>query len=226
MKQLRLSELYVSIQGEGPRAGQPTTFVRFAGCNLKCPLWPCDTQHAIDPKIFEKEQRLLLPEDLVTETPNYPKNVCLTGGEPFIQNQEALERYVGYLSDLDHTVETFTNGTIRYPEWAFDQLGFVMDWKLPGSGEDPYNRVRLENLVQLKKTDRVKFVISDGNDFGVAMELWHKYHDWTEATFTAGVAWGKLETEELVSWMLRMELPWELNVQVHNYIWNREKRGI
>ncbi len=223
---LRLSEIYPSIQGEGPNAGTPTTFVRFAGCNLKCPGWPCDTQHAIDPKIFQREQRMVSPETLADEVPKFPRNVCLTGGEPFIQPKEDLERLVDQLLVRGHSVECFTNGTIFYPDWFLNKVAIVMDWKLPGSGEEVHNLNRTMNADRLKPYDYIKFVIKDWDDFLVAKDIWHTWKNKSSATWSAGVVWGELELADLVQWILAYELPWQLNVQIHNYIWDRDKRGI
>jgi len=70
---MRLSELYTSIQGEGPRVGQPVQFMRFAGCNLRCPSWPCDTQHAIDAARYRHEWETVTPEELAGRVPAWPK---------------------------------------------------------------------------------------------------------------------------------------------------------
>ncbi len=223
---LRLSELYPSIQGEGPNAGTPTSFVRFAGCNLRCAGWPCDTQHAIQPHIFQREQQLVTPEELADNVPDFPRNICLTGGEPFIQHKEDLERLVDQLLVRSHSVECFTNGTIIYPDWFLNKVSIVMDWKLPGSGEDPFNLNRQVNAAKLKPNDYIKFVIKDWDDFIAAKQIWEEWHSKTHAIWSAGVVWSELELADLVQWILAYKLPWQLNVQIHNYIWDREKRGI
>jgi len=224
---LRLSEVYQSIQGEGPRAGVPTTFVRFAGCNLKCPGWPCDTPHAIDPRIFEKEQELLTVDQLLERIPEWPRNVCLTGGEPFLQKNDELKDLTEKLWQRQQNVEVFTNGTLEYPDWAINDIDFIMDWKLPGSGEAGVNiGNRLKNLRRLKYEDMIKFVIKDRNDYLEAKEVYGRYKGETDALWSFGVVWGALENAELIEWVLRDKLDWRLNLQVHNYIWDRDKRGI
>lgn len=223
---MRLSEIYTSIQGEGPRAGTPTRFIRFAGCNLRCPLWPCDTQHAIQPAIFEKEQVHYTPMGLLEAVAPWPNLLCLTGGEPFIQKKDELEKFVDLATVFGYTVECFTNGTIEYPDWAIEKVHFIMDWKLPGSGEDHTNQVRVENAKRLKDGDYIKFVISDREDYETAKRLYQQFDSKVKAVWSYGAAWGKIETQELVEWAIKDELPWQLNVQVHNYIWDRDKRGI
>src|SRR5690348_12888833 len=115
---LRLSETYTSFQGEGPNTGMRTQFVRFAGCNFKCPGWACDTPHAIDPKIFTKEQRPYEPQELADYVLGFrTQHICLTGGEPFLQNQTELNDFVVALVREGCTVEVFTNGSLK---WADD----------------------------------------------------------------------------------------------------------
>lgn len=232
---LRVSEVYPSVQGEGPNVGRPTVFIRFGGCNLRCPLWPCDTQHAIDPK-YRAEWSKLTPaqvRDIATGT-HWGSRVdfCLTGGEPFLQQHEALKGLVFEL--LNHgTVECFSNGTIGYPGWAVNRVSFVMDWKLPGSGEDSYNETRIENFDRLIMSDMaeehsIKFTIADRFDYDEAKHLYWSYRmavRWPGKVY-AGVVWGQLENAELVEWIMHDQLPWYLNVQVHNHIWDRTQRGI
>ena len=96
MPQLRVSEMYCSIQGEGTNMGTPTMFLRFAGCNMRCPGWPCDTPHAIEPSIWLKESEKFEIQGLVDRiqatTGVGVKNICWTGGEPFIQPLAELQR--------------------------------------------------------------------------------------------------------------------------------------
>src|SRR3954453_605533 len=98
---LRLLEPYPSTQGEGPNVGKLTQFVRFAGCNLKCPGWPCDTPFSIDPAQYRNEMQLVTARTLARSvfaefTATGAENICLTGGEPTLQPQGEL--YV-FLSD-------------------------------------------------------------------------------------------------------------------------------
>src|ERR1035437_10659165 len=162
---MRISEIYLSIQGEGPRVGEPTIFVRFAGCNLKCAAWPCDSQFAIDPQYREEWQQKTPSEIhdmiLVACANTSLVNICLTGGEPFLQQKEELKELVDKLQDTEGigTIECFSNGTLEYPVWALEQISFVMDWKLPGSGEQSDVPNRLLNFSQFTEKDTIKFTI-------------------------------------------------------------------
>jgi len=230
---MRIDEIYVSVQGEGPRVGLPTVFTRFGGCNLRCPGWPCDTQHAIQPE-FRNTWTKVTPNEVyqsvVYQMDNTPKmNVCLTGGEPFLQNSKELKVLTDLL--LDHsgigTLECFSNGTIAYPSWAFEDIHFIMDWKLPGSGEDPLDEKRITNLMGLGEKDSIKFVIKDQEDFNVAREVYHKYVEGkSPVQVFYGVAWDCISNADVIDMVLTAQLPWRLNMQIHNIIWDRNLRGI
>jgi 7-carboxy-7-deazaguanine synthase len=229
---LKLSEIYTSIQGEGPGVGQPTQFVRFAGCNLRCPGWPCDTQHAIDPKLYRSEWRSVEVEYLLQSVESWPKSVTLTGGEPLLQPMNELAVFANGLLQEGWSIDMFTNGTFELPTWAAHyRVRVIMDWKLSGSGEDPENETRISNLLRLGRNDAIKFVVSNREDFDASLEMWEKYVNTRFDTYYSphlymGAAWGKLDEKQLVEWMLDNKLTqWKLNVQMHNYIWPRDERG-
>lgn len=234
---MRVSEVYASVQGEGPRVGAPTIFVRFAGCNLRCPGWPCDTPHAIDPALYRKEWRNIEPLDLyelVAGQPHYNtiQNICLTGGEPFLQPHNELESFVQDLMEDGKTIECFSNGTLEYPLWAAERIKFVMDWKLPGSGEvykieDLPNSMMYRNYQLLYDSygHAVKFTVASKEDFEYARSIWSILPKVDMDVYVSPV-WGAVEPKELVTWLLDSGEQWKLNMQVHNFIWDRNQRGI
>jgi 7-carboxy-7-deazaguanine synthase len=232
---MRVSEIYLSVQGEGPRVGSPTVFVRFGGCNLRCPLWPCDTQHAIDPK-YRNEWQQMVPERVFEEIERTASgqqwyNVCFTGGEPFLQPDHELDQLINLLVHDGQgvmNVECFSNGTLPYTALAREQICFIMDWKLPGSGEaDTGTEERISNFGGLSWKDAVKFTIADRDDYEQAKRVYYAYKDVNDMpTWFYGVVWGKLDNAELVKWVLEDGLPWRHNMQVHNMIWDRTQRGI
>lgn len=235
---MRIDEIYLSVQGEGPRVGIPTVFIRTGGCNLRCPGWPCDTLHAVLPENRHDWKRMepaqVVKEFVKLRNGNHAVNACITGGEPFLQKDGELEELVNLLCSQSIvrnqavTVECFSNGTLEYPAWALDLVYFIMDWKLPGSGEDPYNKMRLVNLANLSEGDAVKFVIADREDYLVAQQLWLDYIVAIKSPVEVyyGVAWDRMTDATLIKWVLEDNLPWRHNMQVHNYIWDRRKRGI
>lgn len=228
---MRLSEIYTSIQGEGPGVGSPTQFVRFAGCNLKCPGWPCDTPHAIDPKQYRGEWSLMTPGEVYESIHAYPRAVTFTGGEPFIQPEDELEELYVALDQAGYTIEIFTNGTRPFPLWSrVPEVHIIMDWKLNDSGEDSYNDTRWGNASNLRNKDAIKFVCASHRDFVQALKIYDTLGSVLDEDdppqFYMGAAWGKVKEADLAEWMMNAELPsfWKMNVQVHNYIWPRDER--
>jgi 7-carboxy-7-deazaguanine synthase len=236
---LRVVEIYASFQGEGPNTSRPTVFVRFAGCNFKCPGWPCDTQHAIQPVQFTKLQKFYDPVDLAREVAAFKiGNVCLTGGEVFLQNAEALKEFLQALKDFTShqtNVECFTNGALEWGDVDVVQNidNFILDWKLPGSGEatayDDNGGFR-DNLRSLTQLDAIKFTIRDRADYESAKWRYRTDGDLIVSKdgpkIYAGVVWGALETETLAKWIIEDGLPWNLNVQTHKYVWDPNRQGV
>jgi 7-carboxy-7-deazaguanine synthase len=239
MSDLRLVEHYVSVQGEGPRVGALTQFVRFAGCNMRCPLWPCDTQHAIDPSIWRTNSYKRSGIDLAAEIANIAYetgalNICLTGGEPFMQDNMALYDTISALAHPSgrYSFEVFTNGSFPFPVWSkepmIDML-YTMDWKLPGSGEESHNiSTRNVNATAfLTPTDGIKFVVVDKNDLDEARRISTSLRkSGFLGTFWVGAAWDRISNQEIISYMIKWKLKWKLNVQVHKYIWHPDMQGV
>jgi 7-carboxy-7-deazaguanine synthase len=232
MQSLRLNEHYTSPQGEGPNVGKMTQFVRFSGCNLRCPGWPCDTMHAVDPALW-KDDPLLSARDVLELCVNMrastgAAHICITGGEPFIQPAGALAELVRFLLEYGFTIDVFTNGTRALPIWAIVEknVTVVMDWKLTGSGDHQRGAdERLYNLADLPPWAAVKFVIKDEADFNEAMTLFNSHPKFGALSVYYGAVW-ETDTAKLVEWCQENQLPWLLNVQVHKYIWPDKERGI
>lgn len=100
----KINEIFYSLQGEGANAGTPAVFVRFSGCNLRCPF--CDTEHESGKKMTD--------EEIVDEVKQHPATlVVLTGGEPTLQADEQL---IAMLKETGKTVAMETNGTRPVPK--------------------------------------------------------------------------------------------------------------
>lgn len=227
---IRVSEVFASVQGEGPKTGIATTFLRTAGCNLTCPGWGvrttlpsgkevvgCDSPHSVFPEIFNQpgQSQLLTAEELLEKIPAYPRNICLTGGEPLLQFKR-IEPVLKELIARWHKIEVFTNGTQR-AVWRDSEslnynLTYVMDYKLPSSGE--YGKFDSENFILLKSVDAIKFVIGDRFDYERARQIVQTIP--TQAELFMGVVWQKLDPTELIGWMLEDELDVRLNLQTQS----------
>jgi 7-carboxy-7-deazaguanine synthase len=231
MTGLRLTDLYPSLQGEGPRVGDPTTFIRFGGCNMRCPGWPCDTPYAIEPSIW-KNDPILTPEEILERIEMLPftRNMCITGGEPTLQPTLQLAQFAALLLDRAHTIDVFTNGSqTELPGWMFNPLvSVILDWKLRGSGEGHSGRItRARNVHRrLGAKDWIKLVVTDKDDFDEAIAIWKEFRDQTPARWCVGSAWKHISEAQLVEMVLEEGLPWRVNVQVHKYIFDENERQI
>ena len=173
-------------------------------------------------------------EMIVQET---PMHICITGGEPLIQPQVEMKELLWALHRERYTVDIFTNGSRPiyggnpFVNYLHHHVTFIMDWKLPGSGEgDSFLEQRSANLEVLRKTDAVKLVIKDEvdlNEAAVLIEKWHP-HSWTEGPQVyVGAAWGEMDEAALVHWLNVNRYSWvKLNVQMHKYIFDPNARRI
>jgi 7-carboxy-7-deazaguanine synthase len=193
---------------------------------MRCPGWPCDTQFAIDPANKEswiKKEAL----EVFDAIDDYPKHVCLTGGEPLIQRAEQMKDLVKELRAYNYQIDLFTNGSQPLPIWAMEpDVTVVMDWKLPGSGEGSTGLTqRLMNMNFLSAKDAVKFVVKDTADLHTALDV-YRNHRGNQHRWYVGRAWGDIEDADIVQFIIDYKLPWYLNVQQHKYIWDPNKRGV
>ncbi len=146
-----VSEIFRSLQGEGENQGRPCTFVRLAGCNLRC-AW-CDTSYA-----REGGEEMSVIEVLDRVWLQNGKHICITGGEPLLQREEVLDLLKKF-SLHGYTVEIETNGTRDFRE-VQPYASVCMDVKCPSSGE----RSDLRLLPFITPHDCVKFVVADEDD--------------------------------------------------------------
>jgi 7-carboxy-7-deazaguanine synthase len=240
MKELKVVEIYSSIQGEGPHVGRPITFVRFGGCNLRCPGWGygklpdgnlvqgCDTVFAVDPK-WRNHWRPTSVDDILRDIPQTPERICLTGGEPLIQPAGKLGELVGrYLERGSTYIDLFTNGSQLLPDWtAHNRVAVVMDYKLPGSGEyGSFNTGNWSLLIPYK--DVIKFVCKDEYDVEVALNTYNDMMRSDSRRLQAyfGVVWDQeaLTEGELAEMVVEYAPEAILNVQMHNHLWPANER--
>jgi 7-carboxy-7-deazaguanine synthase len=227
---VKLLEIYTSVQGEGPNVGIPTTFVRFAGCNMRCPGWPCDTPYAIFPDQWRHEFEKVTPHDLVKRCVDLvPRHVCITGGEPLLQPKDEIKSLVGQLTNSGFTIDLFSNGSRDLEDYGMmrSEVTIIMDWKLTGSGEAlSFLDMRKVNVHRLEKKDAVKFVVKDHADFNEALDVMNLMMiDGPRVYFSP--TWGEMNPADLVRWMEEEGLSqaW-LNLQTHKFIWDPNQRAI
>lgn len=159
---LRLSEIFDSLQGEGPSAGQPCRFVRLALCNLRCRY--CDTKYTWDFERYdyEREVRAVALDEVVAQVRAAPaRRVVITGGEPLLQ-QRALAKLLERVP-ADIFMEIETNGTrVPLPSLAARVDQWNVSPKLAGAGDSEALRIKPEALKALRDTGRayLKLVVA------------------------------------------------------------------
>ena len=174
---LRLSEVFDSLQGEGPSAGKPCRFVRLALCNLRCHY--CDTKYTWDfeQHDYDREVREVELQTVVEHIASAPqRHVVLTGGEPLLQ-QRALAKVLERVP-ADIFIEVETNGT-RLPLPAL--LGRIDQWnvspKLSSAGDSEALRIKPDALLALRDTGRayLKLVVQSEADVHEAEALRERF---------------------------------------------------
>jgi organic radical activating enzyme len=108
---LKIAEIFASIQGEGLRQGEPTVFIRLAGCNLRCPF--CDTKQAWTGGRETPIARIAARAARLRKS--HPAQwIVLTGGEPLLQDVGPLVRL---LKTQGHSPVACIRGRVRRPPW-------------------------------------------------------------------------------------------------------------
>ena len=215
-------EKFVSINGEGQKAGQLAVFIRFKGCNLNCGY--CDTKWANEPSApFESMSENEI-YDYIKSTS--VKNVTLTGGEPLLRDNigTLLER-LGKDNSLNIEIET--NGSVLIEPYAsiVKRPSFTLDYKLGGSGMEQF--MKTENYKFLQKCDTVKFVVSSVSDLERAVGIIKEYELDKKCGVYLSAVFGKIEPADIVSFMIDKNLnDVNLQLQMHKFIWDPNKRGV
>lgn len=208
---MRICEIFRSIQGEGLQMGLPTVFVRAVGCNLRC-RW-CDTGYS-----FEGGSDMTVDE-IVDRVGDCPR-VCLTGGEPMLQD-DALE-LIGRLVDMGRQVDLETNGSVDLSGVPDDPLVLIsMDWKCPSSGMT--DRMLDSNLDLLSMKDQLKFVIDTEEDLDYAVDFVKTRKPGTNIIFGPVGGTGRLEW--LTDRVLSEGVDARVLPQLHKIIWGN-KTGV
>ena len=211
--QLRITEIFHSLQGEARSVGRPTVFVRLTGCPQRC-VW-CDTEYAFQGG--EKRSLESISEEVAGYAAGY---VTVTGGEPLAQPEclPLLEQ----LCDQGYEVSLETGGAMDIS--AVDpRVVVVMDLKAPGSGELHNNR--LANIEYLRPHHQVKFVLADRADYDWARMQLDQYQlpaRVSDVLFSP--VWGQLEPADLAGWILEDRLPVRFQMQLHKLLW-QDSRG-
>jgi 7-carboxy-7-deazaguanine synthase len=206
-ERLRLTEIFLSVQGEARSVGWPTVFVRLTGCPLRCQY--CDTAYA-----FHGGEWWEIETILAEVARHGARHVCVTGGEPLAQKRclVLLEK----LCDAGYDVSLETSGAMDIAG-VDPRVSRVLDLKTPGSKE--MHRNLLDNIPLLTPHDQVKFVICDRADYdwARAMLAEHKLADRCDVLFSPSQ--GQQSPAELADWLLADKLPVRFQLQLHKVLW-------
>jgi 7-carboxy-7-deazaguanine synthase len=204
---IRITEIFLSLQGESTRVGLPTMFVRLTGCPLRCGY--CDTAYA-----FHGGRLLSLPDILEQVAAHGVRHVCVTGGEPLAQRP--CLALLGALCDAGYSVSLETSGALDIS--AVDaRVSRIVDIKTPGSGEVARNLAG--NLEHLRSHDELKFVVCSREDYEWAREFVREHKLDARCTVLMSPSHGQVAPDVLAQWILDDRIPVRFQMQLHKLLW-------
>lgn len=209
-ERLKLTEIFLSLQGEARSIGWPTVFVRLTGCPLRCQY--CDTAYA-----FHGGQWWDIDAILAEVARHGARHVCVTGGEPLAQ-----KRVIGLLEklcDAGYEVSLETSGALDIGE-VDTRVSRIVDIKTPGSLE--VHRNLWSNLDLLTPNDQLKFVICSREDYEWAKGLLaeHRLAERCDVLFSPSFT--QIAPRDLADWIVADRLPVRFQLQLHKILWNDE----
>lgn len=204
---LRITETFLSLQGEADAVGWPTFFIRLTGCPLRCRY--CDTAYAFHGGEWRTVARLI---DEARESRF--RHVCVTGGEPLAQRQ--CLTLLTVLCDAGFEVSLETSGALDASA-VDERVVRVIDVKTPGSGESGRN---LDLAVHgLRKTDQLKFVICDRADYEWSRDRVQSERLAARCQVLFSPSYQQLAAGQLANWILADRLAVRFQVQLHKVLW-------
>lgn len=214
LQMLKINEIFYSIQGESSYVGFPTVFVRTTGCNLRCTY--CDTKYSY----FEGESQSL-EAILASIRQHGTPYVCITGGEPLLQNE--IHELMNRLCDEGFKVSLETSGS-KSIQKVDPRVKIVIDVKTPDSGAA--NSFLSENISLSGVGTEYKFVICSQNDFDWSEQFCRQYDLFKKFAVLYSPSFGVIDPQWLAEKILQKKSPARLQLQLHKYIWLPETRGV
>ncbi len=211
--QIRITEIFHSLQGETSRIGLPTVFVRLTGCPLRC-LY-CDTAYA-----FTGGQRVDIESILLQVAKFQTQQVCVTGGEPLAQ-AGCLE-LLRVLCDAGYQVSLETSGAMDI-QHVDARVAKVLDIKTPASDEESRNL--LGNLDYLTANDEIKFVICDRADYEWSKQQIMERNLFSICPVLFSPSANQVSATELAEWILEDNLQVRFQLQLHKILWG-DRQGV
>lgn len=248
-KTIALINIFSSINGEGYAAGKPTVFIRTMGCNLRCIF--CDTKECWTKDNFkkvypEREDFMWLTAkeifDRVESMENgwYHKSICLTGGEPLMEENKEfmLNELLPLFVDAHYDVGIETDGGIDYTDYKEkfgdpyvypgngDREGvtIIADYKLPHS---KMTSLMIKNNFKLySKYDLVKMVISDDEKDWKELD-WVVNESGTEASIYLSPCFGEVTMHKIPDYILsHADKNIRAQLQIHKFFWSPMEKDV
>lgn len=223
MAEFKVAERFISINGEGTRAGQLAVFIRFVGCNLCCPY--CDTKwaNASDAPYIEMTAEEIYAYIKATGI----SNVTLTGGEPLFR--DGINELAALLSgDTSLYTEIETNGAVDVGgiiACGLNRPSLTLDYKLPTSKMEGHMLRR--NFELIGKGDTVKFVVGSDTDLERALEVINEHKLTEKCSVYFSPVFGAIEPKKIVEFMIKNKLNGvNMQLQMHKFIWEPDRRGV
>ncbi|WP_120993465.1 7-carboxy-7-deazaguanine synthase QueE [Stutzerimonas urumqiensis] len=210
---LRITEIFFSLQGESRSSGLPTVFIRLTGCPLRCQY--CDTAYA-----FNGGELWSIDAIIADVARLGGRHVCVTGGEPLAQPN--CMQLLSRLCDEGYEVSLETSGALDVSP-VDQRVSRVVDLKTPDSGEVARNLYA--NIGCLTRHDQIKFVLCSRIDYDWAVSKLIEYRlDARVGDVLFSPSYGQLAPEELADWIIQDRLPVRFQLQLHKILWN-DARG-
>ena len=213
---LRITELFLSIQGESSHAGRPCSFVRLTGCPMRC-RW-CDSEYT-----FTGGERMTFEAIFARLDEFGCPLVEVTGGEPLAQKN--VFPFITALCDRGFEVLIETGGYVS-TERVDERASIILDIKCPASGEAERNH--WPNLGRLRPgRDEVKFVVADLADWEFAKRIITEYDLAARSKeILISPVFGSADTAAIAEAAAASGLPVRLNLQLHKFIWGPDVHGV
>jgi 7-carboxy-7-deazaguanine synthase len=207
VEQLRLTEIFFSLQGETRTVGLPTVFVRLTGCPLRCQY--CDTAYA-----FQGGNWYSLDAILAEVRKYNTRYVTVTGGEPLAQ--KGCIGLLARLCDEGYQVSLETSGALDVSQ-VDPRVTKVVDIKTPGSKEEQRNL--WSNLDHLLSHDQVKFVVCHEDDYSWSKQVLQTHDLASRCEVLFSPSYQQVKPGDLADWIIRDQLPVRMQIQLHKYLW-------
>ena len=202
MKTYRVNNIFYSLQGEGRNTGRAAVFVRFAGCNLRCPF--CDTEFDTYTEMTA-EEIIAKAASLRPSSSTLPSFIVLTGGEPTLQVDEA---FVDLLHNAGYEVAMESNGTRPAPQ--------NLDWLTVS----PKERGERQEVRGERMPDELKIVFdehTDPDEFLSPLSSSHSPLLYLQPCDTGDAQRNEAITQACVDY-IKQHPQWRLSLQTHKLI--------